>query len=109
VRSAGERLLKTRGERVQEIQSSGEPRELVEEDQGADENEQAAAEEFHPVQVFPEALVKLQKTAHLESGDQERDRKPRRVNGQEKHAAGDRAACGGEAQNGADDRTEAGR
>jgi len=61
------------------------------------------------VQVLPEALVKLQETAHFESGDHEGHAEASGIDGEEKDAAGDGAAGSSKSENAVKDRAEAGR
>src|SRR5712692_6579074 len=100
-------LLLSQRKTVQECQFTREPGQLVEEDQSADEQKQSAAEKFHGMEIFAKVLVESHELADAQSREQKRNGEARGIHREEKNAAGNRVAGGGERENGGEDGADA--
>ena len=93
---------------VQETQLCGEPGQLVEENQAADEKQKSPAEEFDGVQIFSKVFIERHEFADAQSREKKRDGQAGGVDGEEENAALNFVARGGDREHGREDGANAG-
>src|SRR6266403_319093 len=93
---------------VQETQLRGEPGQLVDENQAADEKQKSAAEEFDGVKIFSKVFIARDEFAEEQSREKKRDGEAGGVDGEEENAALNFVARGGDGEYGREDGANAG-